>query len=90
MPCPLCNLRPRTKFLYEDAVCRVIICQSCRVPMVVIRRHTRNVTVQEANAMVAALTKVAKKFYKGKPWRIDRRTRSIPQHAHFHSRPQGD
>jgi len=44
--CGLCNLVPE-EILYEDDICAVVICYSCNVPMVVLKRHDSTASLEE-------------------------------------------
>jgi len=39
MGCPLCKLEKKTEWLYEDDKLVVLVCQTCGVPMMVLREH---------------------------------------------------
>ena len=79
--CRLCSGLDRvTRVWYEDPVCVIVDCKSCRVPMVVLKRHVEVATCRESAHMI----RVTKKLFPG--GRIDFKKRSIPGHDHFHVR----
>lgn len=88
MSCRLCSPEKVTPWYYEDSNVLVFDCdcQKCKVPMVVLKRHTREPNVIEANIMKEKLCAVMKKFYSGKEYRIDKVMRAIPDHVHWHAR----
>ncbi len=43
MKCPLCNPEKKTKWYYDDGIVRIIDCETCNIPMVVLVRHGRKV-----------------------------------------------
>ena len=79
--CALCRLIPE-EVLYEDDVCSVVTCYTCKVPMTVLKRHDPNGTPHEVNHMKAVLEflKTREEQY------IDEQMRSIPEHKHMHLR----
>lgn len=80
MSCPLCAREPKTRHYYEDDVLWVVECLTCRVPMVVIKRHSPDPTPEEYE--------YAKRLgFRLFPERsFDDRPRSIPGHWHAHLR----
>lgn len=87
--CELCELAPTTTW-YAD-VCEpfpfvLLDCDSCDVPMVVLRRHAATPTADERETMRAALAEVAAAKF-GADWFYDDHMRQIPDHYHGHARP---
>ena len=79
--CGLCNLVPE-EILYEDDICAVVICYSCNVPMVVLKRHDSTASLEEEQHMRAVLHWLRSK----EEQYIDDQMRSIPEHKHMHLR----
>lgn len=85
--CELCALAPRTTWFREDPRFLVIECDSCDLPMVVLRRHAMTVTESLAAEMEASLQEVADAELGPGTWWCDRRQRTIADHLHWHARP---
>ena len=81
MSCPLCVLEKRTEWLYEDDKVVVCICETCGVPMMVLRAHKpwNKVSVAEAEHM----EEVRDKHFQGYQWR-KQGPRRIKDHYHWH------
>ena len=62
-------------------------CESCGVPMVVLRDHRVEVSESELEHMLERLGEAARQFYGGRRFFIDRERRQIPDHFHAHARP---
>ncbi len=87
--CELCVLTPSTRWYgeYERPVGFVILdCDSCDVPMAVLREHRAVVQPWERAVIEAALRAVADKLFPG-GWFFDDHMRQIPSHYHAHARP---
>lgn len=87
--CELCELAPTTTWYAEvEAPFGFVLldCDSCDVPMVVLRRHTATPTAGELETMRAALAEVAATKF-GEDWFYDDNMRQIPDHYHGHARP---
>lgn len=64
----------------------IMDCDSCDVPMAVLREHRREPTSDEREVMQQALAAVADvKYPTG--WYFDDHMRQIPDHYHLHARP---
>lgn len=87
--CELCLLVPHTPWygVYETAVRFVILeCDSCEVPMAVLREHRAQVEPWERAVIENALANVAERLFP-RGWFFDDRMRQIPDHYHIHARP---
>ena len=79
---------------YDDSDPRWIImdCMNCILPMVVWRgkpQHTMKISKKDYSEMEDALNKVAKTNFNGESYIIDKVQREIPDHLHWHARPDG-
>ncbi len=89
-PCELCNLVPYTQWyaeFYHPFAFVILDCDSCDVPMVVLKEHRIEVTPEEVAYMEKALALVADHVKKFPKWIFDHHMRQIPNHYHFHVRP---
>jgi len=91
-PCDLCSLEHYTQWyaeFYHPFSFVILDCDSCDVPMVVLREHRVEVTPEEVAYMEKALAIVADQKYAKKfpRWIFDHHMRQIPDHYHFHVRP---
>ena len=93
MKCSLCELKT-VIHTYDDSDSRWIImdCMSCLLPMSVWRGeplHTMTISDLDYTEMEEALRKVAlEKFGNDQFW-IDKVQHRIPNHLHWHARPNG-
>lgn len=85
--CELCEARRMTPWMYEDEFCFVAECESCGVPMVVLREHRVEVEEVELERMLERLAEAAREFYGERRFFIDKERRQIPDHFHAHARP---
>lgn len=85
--CQLCEAEEITPWLYEDGICWVTLCVECKVPMVVLWRHTSCPTRRERAAMMESLRGPADAFFGEGEWYFDGEMRTLPLHAHMHARP---
>lgn len=77
--CELCNLEKRTKWYYEDDEFIICDCETCKVPMVVSKKHTDSVT-RVTEGFIYGLVKGV--FKKKLRFRIT--PRKIFDHFHWH------
>ena len=89
--CPLCELKTIIR-TYDDSDPRWIImdCMNCLLPMVVWRgkpKHTMEISEKDYIEMENALIRVAEKEFDSNYY-IDRVQREIPDHLHWHARPE--
>ncbi|MCX8071310.1 MAG: hypothetical protein N3C12_02495 [Candidatus Binatia bacterium] len=87
--CELCILVPTTRWYreYDGPVPFAILdCDSCDVPMAVLREHKATVEPWERAIIEAALRKVADELFP-QGWFFDDHMRQIPDHYHIHARP---
>jgi len=89
MPCELCQLSRHTAWHaeYEEPFRFVVLdCDSCDLPMAVLRDHRARPTDTEREVLHRALALIADaKFAHG--WFFDDAMRQIPDHYHVHARP---
>lgn len=80
--CPLCRLwhdrEITTKVHYEDAVIIIVDCLTCKIPMVVIKRHDGNATETEK----AHIHNIVQGKWPGSTLRCT--PRQISNHFHCH------
>lgn len=79
--CELCQHRRETFCYYEDALCWIVDCKTCQVPMVVLRRHSTTPMPDELTFMLDML-----RGFAGLRAELDLERRSIPAHWHAHAR----
>jgi len=84
--CELCSLEKLTKWYYEDECFVVCECKTCGVPQVVTKQHTMNPGIPVRLDMKKQLSKVAKDFYAGASFYIDKNQNKIKDHMHWHAR----
>lgn len=84
--CSLCRLSTVVRLYYEDNTLTILDCDSCRVPMVVIKKHIELPNSAEDINMERKLRDVMEKHYPGRPYDVDKATRAIPEHIHYHAR----
>ena len=89
--CGLCELKT-VIHTYDDSDPRWIImdCMSCILPMAVWRGeplHTMQVDPSDRQAMEDALKEVARKKFGNEDFYIDKVQNEIPDHLHWHARP---
>lgn len=77
--CPLCKLEKKTKWFYEDKDFVILECMTCRVPMVVTKKHTMKPSNKLVNKMVAK----AKELF-GENIGVRKTQRSVKDHWHWH------
>lgn len=78
--CPLCDPEKKTEWHYEDDVVRVINCDTCYTPMMVLRRHTMKPTLEE----LRHATRVVGKLFGPDIDCIRTFQRDIEDHMHWH------
>jgi hypothetical protein len=90
--CPLCQLKQKTRWYYQDPRGRFAIldCDRCKrrdgtpVPMVVLRRHTPEPMEDETRAIV----EIVSELFPGV--RLDEDMRTIKDHWHAHLLREGE
>jgi hypothetical protein len=87
--CELCAAVPFTEWMHSDDLCWIAECDSCRVPMVVWRRHDPNPPASVRTELHARLAAVVENRGDQRYW-IDENMRTIPDHYHAHARPRID
>ena len=85
--CELCEARRLTPWMHEDALCFVAECESCGVPMVVLREHRIEVSEVELAHMLEHLEEAGRAFFGKRRFFLDQVRRQIPDHFHAHARP---
>ena len=93
MTCALCELKTRVH-TYDESDPRWIIidCMTCLLPMSVWRGeplHTMEISKLDSQEMESCLKKVAVEKFGNEDFYIDKVQREIPDHLHWHARPNG-
>lgn len=79
MSCKLCNPEKITKWYNIDSKYWYIFdCVTCRVPMLVLKRHSMEPIKEE----IYEAETIHQKYFLGKKWRKIQRL--IPDHLHWH------
>lgn len=78
--CELCNLEKKTEWYYEDDYFIVCDCETCKVPMIVLKRHDTILFPSEKQIFYTLVNK----FGQGKV--LDENRRKILDHFHAHLR----
>jgi len=88
MSCELCNLEKKTKWYYEDERFVVCDCETCKVPMIVLKRHSTELNQEELIDLMWILTNAIPKYdSRGLlAVRLDQNRRKISDHWHAHIR----
>ena len=86
MDCELCLLERRINVYIDNEYFIIMDCDSCHVPMIVLKEHTMDVPEPDEQVMEAFLTEVANRFYEGKSYFIDKNQRAVLDHIHWHAR----
>ncbi len=84
--CDLCEALEITTWYFSDEFCFVAECESCGVPMVVLREHRVDVSDAEREVLFGHLGRIAVTFFHGQEFFIDGLRRQIPDHFHAHAR----
>jgi len=79
MTCELCALEKLTDWHYEDDVIVICDCLTCRVPMLVFRRHGEIPFVEEHHARQKVIELYGKRLIK-----VRMKARQITHHRHWH------
>ena len=78
--CPLCApVEKRTNWYFEDNICWVADCESCGIPMVVLKRHE---TLPEIYEQVH-MNNITRLLF-GEKRKIRSTMKKIKNHYHFH------
>lgn len=78
--CPLCRAEKLTRWYYEDDICWVADCVTCKVPMIVLKRHA-TIPVKEELVhlhLIAGWLKLSGNWDEG--------MKAVPDHFHVHLR----
>ena len=76
--CPLCRKERLTHWYYSDTVCWMADCLTCKIPMIVLVRHSMRLTDFERRH----LPEVVEMFFPGA--KLRKRQRKIKDHLHWH------
>lgn len=91
MSCELCKLAKDniiTHKYYEDEFVIVVDCQTCHVPMGVVKRHIMIPSEEEYRSLITGLNKAGAEVFGKKKYWFDRKQRKVRDHLHFHARPK--
>jgi hypothetical protein len=80
--CPLCEPEKSEELIYEDDTLILMICKTCKDPIVIIKKHTPELTHGEFGHVRTIL----EKNYLWIPKKIDYERRTNPHHWHCHVR----
>lgn len=86
--CPFCFPEKITAWLkkYFGTYWKIMLCSSCKVPMVVYRYHTLDPPEKKRKAMIRALKAAAREFFGDDNFYIDEEPKKIKDHYHAHAR----
>jgi len=79
MGCELCNLKSLTAWHYADNVIVICDCLTCRVPMLVFRRHGDIPLAEEHHARQKLIELYGKRLVK-----MRTQERKVKDHRHWH------
>ena len=89
MICELCKLAKGniiTHKYFEDEFVIVVDCQTCYVPMGVVKRHTMVFSEEEHRSLVRGLNKAGTEAFGKGNFDFDRHQKKIGDHLHWHAR----
>jgi len=89
MDCELCQLingNTITKKYYSNFLITVVKCKTCRVPMIVLNRHSMRPTSVELTKMITKSVEIGDEVFGEGKYRVDRNQRYIKDHSHWHIR----
>lgn len=81
--CDLCELKIVTKAYVRSKHFIVLDCKNCKVPMIVIKRHTTELNQEELIDLMWILHYLWEDGIKGE---LDQERRAVPGHWHAHIR----
>lgn len=85
--CELCNLEKKTKWFYEDKYFIICNCETCKVPMIVSKRHTAELTQEEIIDLIWILSMLTDTIIGTTHGnKLDQNRRKIKDHWHAHIR----
>lgn len=100
--CELCNLERKTKWYYEDDFIVICDCLTCRIPMVVLKKHTTEISSYEEAVIsqkiheifgkigaVPRLSNMNEEAVKNIKWanfEYRKELRKVKDHLHWHIR----
>jgi len=86
MNCELCEAKKLAPWYYSDSLIWIADCETCHVPMGVIRRHTMKATQEEYQQLVTKLHEIGTKVFGENNFYFDHKQRKIKDHLHIHAR----
>ena len=86
--CELCNLEKKTTWHYEDKYFVICDCETCKVPMIVSKRHTIELNQEELIDLIVIISgvRIVDGFTNKLKGELDQNKRKIPDHWHCHIR----
>lgn len=78
--CPLCKAEKKTRWYYEDNKIWVADCESCGLPMVVLKAHRQSIPPSE----IASIKKLLEEIVFKEPIKFRGYMRRYPNHWHDH------
>ncbi len=76
--CSLCQKEKKTHWYYSDTVCWIADCLTCKIPMIILVRHSMKLTDFESRH----LPEIVEMFFPGAKLRKEQR--KIEDHLHWH------
>lgn len=76
--CPLCKKEKKTHWYYNDTVCWVADCLTCKIPMIVLVRHSMDLTDFEFRH----LPEIVEILFPGA--KLRKKQKKIKDHLHWH------
>lgn len=89
MDCKLCKLvygNITTKKYYSNFLITVVDCKTCKVPMVVLNRHSLNSNNIELAKMITKAVEIGNGEFGEDKYVVDKKQRCIRDHLHWHIR----
>ncbi|GAH31284.1 unnamed protein product [marine sediment metagenome] len=89
MDCELCQLingNTITKKYYSNLLITVVECKTCRVPMLVLNRHSMRPTNVELAKIITKSGEIGNEVFGEGEYIVDRDQRCIKDHLHWHIR----
>jgi len=83
MVCELCDLEKKTKWYYEDNEYIICDCETCKIPMIVDKKHGARF-VESGTFEYGLILGLVKGVFGGKEFQFRRRQRKILDHWHWH------
>jgi len=86
--CRLVNGRITTKKYYSNFLITVVDCKTCKVPMVVLNRHSLDPNNIELAKMITKSVEIGDGMFGKEKYVVDKNQRCIKDHFHWHIRKE--